>query len=93
MIHYLKSLCTRILTLTLLPFPPSLSLPHPSLASAPLVSTTMSRTSSRLSISAAPRVAAQAHDCGHPQLRSTPLAEGATRVAARESSWGSLAPN
>lgn len=95
--YYLRSLCILIFTLTLRPFGLSISFsrptPHPSLARRCRVSTTMSRTSSRWFIRAAPKVSAQAHDCGHPQLRSTPWVEGATRADARASSKGSFAPN
>lgn len=94
---YLRSLCTRILTLTLLPLRLSMSfsLPtaQPSALSFRLVSTTMSLTSSRFSIRAAPSVSEQAHDCGQPQLMSTPPAYGATRDDARDTSAGELAPN
>ena len=44
-------------------------------------------------MSAAPSFSAQAHDWGHPQLRSTPFTLGATRDDARASSRGTLAPN
>lgn len=44
-------------------------------------------------MSAAPRVSAHAHDCGHPQLRSTPDTNGAASDDARASSRGVLAPN
>ena len=94
---HLKSSCTLILTLTLLPLglSTSSSMPtaHPSRRNADLVSTTMSRTSSRWFIRAAPSVSAHAHDWGQPQLRSTPLTKGAARTDARESSRGLLAPN
>lgn len=94
---HLRSLCTRIFTLTLLPFGSpmsfSLSTAQPSSLNLCRVSTTISLTSSRCSIRAAPRVSAQAHDCGQPQLMSTPFTYGATRDAARDTSRGELAPN
>lgn len=94
---YRRSLCTRIFTLTLRPreLSTSLSNPiaHPSLRNRLRVSSTISRTSSRFSISAAPSVSAHAQDCGQPQLRSTPPTYGMTRDEARASSCGTFAPN
>lgn len=85
------------MTLTLLPrgLSTSASMPtaHPSPRRRSRVSTTMSRTSSRRFMSAAPSVSAQAHDWGQPQLRSTPETKGAARAEARASSRGLLAPN
>ena len=73
----------------------SFSLPtaQPSSLNLCRVSSTMSLTSSRFSIRAAPKVSAQAHDWGQPQLRSTPFTYGATRDVALDTSKGELAPN
>lgn len=95
---YRRSLWTRILMLTLLPLGLLISFSNPETSqpswwSWDRVSRTMSRTSSRFSMRAAPRVEEQAHDWGQPQLRSTPEVNGTTREEARASSWGTLAPN
>lgn len=85
--EYRRSLCILILTLTVLR--PS----YPSLFSVALASLTISATSSRLFISAAPRHSAHAQDWGQPQLRSTPETKGAMVLVARANSRGELAPN
>lgn len=85
--QYRKSLCILIFTLTVLR--PS----YPSLFSIAFASFTISATSSRLFISAAPRHSAHAQDWGQPQLRSTPDTKGAMVLVARANSSGELAPN
>ena len=85
--EYRRSLCILILTLTVLR--PS----YPSLFSVAFASLTISATSSRLFISAAPRHSAHAQDWGQPQLRSTPDTKGAMVLVARANSRGELAPN
>lgn len=53
----------------------------------------MDATSSRLCMSAAPKVSAQAHDCGQPQFMSTPLTWGASSFVVRDISSGELTPS
>ena len=50
-------------------------------------------TSSRLCMSAAPRVSAQAQDWGQPQFMSIPFTKGESRVVQRDISRGEFTPN
>lgn len=92
---YSRSLCIRILILTvLLPLqPPFTPLSSTSSSITFRAARTMSDTSSGSSISAAPNNSAHAHDCGHPQLRSTPEQYGNNVDVVLANSRGLLAPS
>ena len=58
-----------------------------------LAAWTMEETRAGWFINAAPRVSAQAQDCGHPQFISMPFAWGARRVVVRDISSGEFTPS